>query len=247
MTNRFDPRTIFLSTLFLAVSLIVMNKINQSIFCAAAVILHVILIGINLKNIFKIFLASVWLLLSIILINYFLIGRDIDYIINTVLRLLGIIILAASVLSSMDIMDIGFAIEKIFYPLKYLKIPIESISTIIALSLKFIPLIKDEAVRIRKAQKARGLDYKLMSFKEKISNIANLFIPIVILAIQSSIKTAVAMEVRGYSAPYQKTRLYESFIKPKDIIYTSFTMLFLVFIILIRLNFINILNDIKLY
>ena len=36
MTKKFDPRTIFLSTLFLAVSLIVMNNINQTIFCAAA-------------------------------------------------------------------------------------------------------------------------------------------------------------------------------------------------------------------
>ena len=246
MTKKFDPRTIFLSTLFLAVSLIVMNNINQTIFCAAAIFIHVIIIGVNIKNILKIFLASIWLLLSIILINYFLIGRDIGYIANTTFRLFGIIILAAVTLSSMDIMDIGFVIEKIFYPLKYLKIPIESISIIIALSLKFIPLIKDEAVRIRKAQKARGLDYKLMSLGEKISNIANLFIPIVILAIQSSVKTAVAMEVRGYSAPYKKTRLYESFIKMKDILYILFSIIFLVFIILIRLNFIKVLENIKI-
>ncbi len=239
MTKNFDPRTIFLSTIFLAISLIVMNNINQTILCAAAIVLHVILVGINIKNIIKIFLASIWLLLSIILINYFIIGRDINYIINTVSRLFGTIILAAVVLSSMDIMDIGFAIEKIFYPLKYIKVPIESISTIIALSLKFIPLIKDEAVRIRKAQKERGLDYKLMSVPEKLSNITNLFIPIVISAIQSSVRTAIAMEVRGYSAPYKKTRLYESFMKFKDIIYILFTIIFLILIILIRLNIIK--------
>ena len=127
----------------------------------------------------------------------------------------------------------------IFHPLKYIKVPIESISTIIALSLKFIPLIKDEAVRIRKAQKARGLDYKLMSVPEKLSNITNLFIPIVISAIQSSVRTAIAMEVRGYSAPYKKTRLYESFMKFKDIIYILFTIIFLILIILIRLNIIK--------
>ena len=239
MTKNFDPRTIFLSTIFLAISLIVMNNINQTILCAAAIVLHVILVGINIKNIIKIFLASIWLLLSIILINYFIIGRDINYIINTVSRLFGTIILAAVVLSSMDIMDIGFTIEKIFYPSKYIKVPIESISTIIALSLKFIPLIKDEAARIRKAQKARGLDYKLMSVPEKLSNITNLFIPIVISAIQSSVRTAIAMEVRGYSAPYKKTRLYESFMKFKDIIYILFTIIFLILIILIRLNIIK--------
>lgn len=239
MTKKFDPRAIFLSTLFLAVSLIVMNNINQTIFCAAAILIHVIIIGINIKNILKIFLASIWLLLSIILINYFIIGRDIGYITNKIFRILGIIILAAVILSSMNIMDIGFAIEKIFYPLKYLKIPIENISIIIALSLKFIPLIKDEALRIRKAQKARGLDYRLMSLGEKISNITNLFIPIVILSIQSSVKTAIAMEIRGYSSNYTKTRLYESFIKIKDIIYVLFSAVFLAFITLMRLKFIK--------
>lgn len=232
--NKFDPRTIFLSTFFLTLSLIIMNDIIQTLFCFIAILIHIILVGVKIKNLIKVIFASIWLLLSIILINYFLIGRDINYITNFIFRLFGIIILASVILSSMDIMDIGFAIEKIFYPMKYLKIPIENISIIIALSLKFIPLIKDEAFRIQKAQKARGLDYKLMSIKEKIYNITNLFIPIVVSSIQSSIKIAIAMEVRGYSAPYMKTRLYESFMTLKDFLYIIFNIIFLTFIIVLR-------------
>lgn len=232
--NKFDPRTIFLSTFFLTLSLIIMNDIIQTLFCFIAILIHIILVGVKIKNLIKVIFASIWLLLSIILINYFLIGRDINYITNFIFRLFGIIILASIILSSMDIMDIGFAIEKIFYPMKYLKIPIENISIIIALSLKFIPLIKDEAFRIQKAQKARGLDYKLMSIKEKIYNITNLFIPIVVSSIQSSIKIAIAMEVRGYSAPYMKTRLYESFMTLKDFLYIIFNIIFLTFIIVLR-------------
>lgn len=232
--NKFDPRTIFLSTFFLTLSLIIMNDIIQTLFCFIAILIHIILVGVKIKNLIKVIFASIWLLLSIILINYFLIGRDINYITNFIFRLFGIIILASVILSSMDIMDIGFAIEKIFYPMKYLKIPIENISIIIALSLKFIPLIKDEAFRIQKAQKARGLDYKLMSIKEKIYNITNLFIPIVVSSIQSSIKIAIAMEVRGYSAPYMKTKLYESFMTLKDFLYIIFNIIFLTFIIVLR-------------
>lgn len=232
--NKFDPRTIFLSTFFLTLSLIIMNDIIQTLFCFIAILIHIILVGVKIKNLIKVIFASIWLLLSIILINYFLIGRDINYITNFIFRLFGIIILASIILSSMDIMDIGFAIEKIFYPMKYLKIPIENISIIIALSLKFIPLIKDEAFRIQKAQKARGLDYKLMSIKEKIYNITNLFIPIVVSSIQSSIKIAIAMEVRGYSAPYMKTKLYESFMTLKDFLYIIFNIIFLTFIIVLR-------------
>lgn len=237
INKQFDPRAIFLSTLFLALSLIVMNDIIQTLFCFIAILIHIILVGVKVKNLIKIFFASIWLLLSIILINYFFINKDINYITNSIFRLFGIIILASVMLSSMNIMDIGFAIEKIFYPLKYLKIPIENISIIIALSLKFIPLIKDETFRIQKAQKARGLDYKLMSITEKIFNIASLFIPVVVSSIQSSVKTAIAMEIRGYSAPYKKTRLYESYITIKDLLYIIFNIIFLIFIILIKFKF----------
>lgn len=240
INKQFDPRAIFLSTLFLTISLIIMNNIIQTLFCFIAILIHIILVGVKVKNLIKIFFASIWLLLSIILINYFFINKDINYITNSIFRLFGIIILAAAMLSSMNIMDIGFAIEKIFYSLKYLKIPIENISIIIALSLKFIPLIKDETFRIQKAQKARGLDYKLMSITEKIFNIASLFIPVVVSSIQSSVKTAIAMEVRGYGAPYKKTRLYESFVTIKDLLYIIFSSIFLIFIILLRIKLINL-------
>ena len=240
INKKFDPRTIFLSTLFLTLSLIIMNDIIQTLFCFIAILIHIILVGVKVKNLTKIFLASIWLLLSIILINYFLIKKDINYITNSTFRLFGIIILAAVMLSSMNIMDIGFAIEKIFYPLKYLKIPIESISIIMSLSLKFIPLIKDEAFRIQKAQKARGLDYKLMPITEKISNITSLLIPIVVSSIQSSLKIAIAMELRGYSSPYKKTRLYESYITIKDLLYIFFNIIFLIFLVFIRVKLINL-------
>lgn len=72
INKKFDPRTIFLSTLFLTISLIIMNNIIQTLFCFIAILIHIILVGVKVKNLIKIFFASIWLLLSIILINYFL-------------------------------------------------------------------------------------------------------------------------------------------------------------------------------
>lgn len=138
MNNRFDPRTIFLSTIFFTVSLIMMKNINQIIFFIIVIIIHILFVGINVGNILKIFLASIWLLLSIIFINYFLIGRDVYYILNTASRLFFIIILAAVMLSS--------------------------------------------------------------------------------------IKTAIAMEIRGYNDSSKKTRLYESSLRLKDYVYILFSI-----------------------
>ena len=69
INKKFDPRTIFLSTLFLTISLIIMNNIIQTLFCFIAILIHIILVGVKVKNLIKIFFASIWLLLSIILIN----------------------------------------------------------------------------------------------------------------------------------------------------------------------------------
>ena len=78
INKKFDPRTIFLSTLFLTISLIIMNNIIQTLFCFIAILIHIILVGVKVKNLIKIFFASIWLLLSIILINYFFINKDIS-------------------------------------------------------------------------------------------------------------------------------------------------------------------------
>lgn len=74
-------------------------------------------------------------------------------------------------------------------------------------------------------------------FYKRILFSSYLFIPIVVSSIQSSVKTAIAMEVRGYGAPYKKTRLYESYITIKDLLYIIFNIIFLIFIILIRFKF----------
>ena len=55
INKKFDPRTIFLSTLFLTISLIIMNNIIQTLFCFIAILIHIILVGVKVKNLIKTF------------------------------------------------------------------------------------------------------------------------------------------------------------------------------------------------
>ena len=59
INKKFDPRTIFLSTLFLTISLIIMNNIIHTLFCFIAILIHIILVGVKVKNLIKIFFASI--------------------------------------------------------------------------------------------------------------------------------------------------------------------------------------------
>jgi energy-coupling factor transport system permease protein len=236
MENKFDPRTILLSTIILIIALIFMNDFITVAISASGVFIQLSTFGYEKENIFRLLKFSLGLFISIIFINYFFMNKTIVEISLSLFRLIGIILLAASLLSSINIIDIGFSIEKLLSPLKIFKIPVETIGTITALALKFIPLLQEEAIRIQTAQKARGIDYDLMSIKEKIKNIPTLFLPVIISAIQHSVSLASAMEVRGYGAPVIRTRLYNSHLKKQDYLYLSGTIFILLIILFLVYN-----------
>lgn len=236
MKSKFDPRTIFFSTIILIISLILINDIITGLLCLGSVTFHLYLFGYDKKNLIKLFKYSSGLFISIIFVNYFLINKSIGDISISLLRLIGIIFLAVSLLSSMSVVDIGYSIEKLLSPLKIFKIPVETIGTLTAISLKFIPLLQEEAIRIHMAQKARGIDYDLMGIGERIKNIPTLFLPVIISAIHHSISLASAMEVRGYGAPGIRTRLHNHKLQRNDYLYLSSTFLFLLLIVFLVYN-----------
>lgn len=228
--GKFDPRTILLSTFLYALALIFMNSVGDIFLIGIFVGVHLYIFGLDMESFKKILKYSSTLFISIVFVNYFFMGRDILYIVLSLLRVLGVILISVSILSSMEIMDIGYAIEKLFSPLEKLGLPIHVVSTIFAVSLKFIPLLKEEGERIVLAQKARGVDFSLMNIKEKIGNIGTLFLPVIISGIQHSINLATAMEVRGYGAEREKTRLQESEMEKKDYIYFIISLVPLIII-----------------
>lgn len=217
--KRFDPRTILIATFILIIALIMSKNYFNYLLVYTFIFIHLYIFRLDIKKLVNILKTSIGLFLSIIFINYFFMGKSQEYIIFSLMRVFGIIVVSVSILSSMEISDIAFAIEKLLSPLEKIKIPVTAISTIFALSLKFIPLLKDEASRIMLAQKARGIDYSLMSLREKIRNIFTIIFPIIISGIYHSINLATAMEIRGFGAPHKKTRLYDSKIQLKDLLY----------------------------
>ncbi|MGL4254620.1 MAG: energy-coupling factor transporter transmembrane component T family protein [Fusobacteriaceae bacterium] len=227
--GKFDPRTVLVSTFIYILALIFMDSPGDIFLVGAFISLHLYIFRLDMENLKRILKYSATLFISIVFVNYLFMGRDALYIILSLIRVLGVILVSVSILSSMEIMDIGYALEKLFSPLEKLGIPVHVISTILAVSLKFIPLLKDEGDRIVLAQKARGVDFSLMTIREKAGNIGTLFLPVIISGIQHSINLATAMEVRGYGAEREKTRLYESKMEKKDYIYIFVSILPLLF------------------
>ena len=137
--------------------------------------------------------------------------NSIDRIIFDLFKLLFIVLYSSILTMTTSIMEMTYGIEKILSPFGMV-IPVRDVATIITLTLRYIPLIHDEACRVIRAQKFRGVNFDSKNIKEKIEAISTVFIPIFILSLEKSEKFADVMDIRLYN--YSKSRtsyLYKKF------------------------------------
>ncbi|MGL5089299.1 MAG: energy-coupling factor transporter transmembrane component T [Cetobacterium sp.] len=225
MENKFDPRTVFYTTIIYVIALSFIRRYYQILIILPFIGYQMKLFSVHFNKLKKVLKYSLGLLFSMVFVNILLMGKSPNTIFVSIFRMLIIVFLGTSMISKMEIREIGFVIEKLLNPLKVFKVPVESISVITALGFKFIPMLEAEGKRILLAQKARGIDYKLMTVKERIKNIPTLFFPVILSGIQNAINLAISMEVRGYGNGIERTRLKDYKMLKKDYIYIFLTLI----------------------
>lgn len=55
--------------------------------------------------------------------------------------------------------DLTDGINKLLSPLRFIKVPVDDISIMLSISLRFIPNLLDETQKVMDAQKARGTEF----------------------------------------------------------------------------------------
>ncbi len=98
---------------------------------------------------------------------------------------------------------------------------------LVGLSIRFIPLMKDEYMSIIESQSTRGL--KMESVWDNIKSIIPTFLPFLYRAVRRSTEVALAMELRGYGR--SKTRTFSSNLSIKNYDIVLIITMFLVIII----------------
>ncbi len=122
-------------------------------------------------------------------------------------RLVLMIALTMILTSTTTPMDITYGFEWYLTPLKLLKFPTQVVAMTLSLALRFIPTLLEQANRIMKAQKSRGVDYNRGFISRKIKSISTLIIPLLVNCFSISDDLSLAMEARGYD-PYGKRSRY---------------------------------------
>lgn len=145
------------------------------------------------------------------------------------LRLIAIVMMATIMTLSTSPIDLTDAFEKLFSPLKLVRIPVHQLSMIMSIALRFIPTLMDELDKIILAQKSRGSEISSGSIVTRFKAFIPLLIPLFISAFQRAEELAIAMEVRGYNADVKRTSYRKLQWQAKD----TFALLLLIPIALI--------------
>lgn len=99
------------------------------------------------------------------------------------------------------------AIERLFSPLKLLKVNIHTLAMMMTIALRFIPTLIDEIDRIMSAQKARGADFETGSLIKRAKALIPIFVPLFVSSFKRAYELAFAMECRCYRGGEGRTRM----------------------------------------
>lgn len=139
-----------------------------------------------------------------------------------VLRIVIIVILSSLLTFTTMPTDITNGIESLLRPLKVIKFPVGELAMMLSLTLRFVPTLLEEANKIIKAQASRGVEFSESKFKEKITQIVSLLIPLFVISFKRAEDMANAMDARGYVVGGERTKI--DVMKMRFFDYLSFTI-----------------------
>ena len=119
-------------------------------------------------------------------------------------RLAAAMVAAALLTLTTAPMEITSGLERLFSPLRRFGFPAGDMALMISIALRFIPVLLDEAERLRKAQLARGADFGGPVLR-RIKNLVPLLVPLLVAACGRADRLALAMESRCYASGAERT------------------------------------------
>lgn len=98
-------------------------------------------------------------------------------------------------------------LEKLLGWMRRLKVPIHELAMIMAIALRFIPVLTEEMEKIMKAQTARGVDFNEGNIFVRLKKLLPIIIPLFVSAIRRSNELAMAMDARCYHGGDGRTKM----------------------------------------
>mgnify|MGYP004586099537 CR=1 FL=1 len=248
--NEVDPVLKFLANIFLTLSLFFFSNYFQYILMVFLVLIFIYLKTPKKNSLFKIwFLFIILVLINFILNLIFPNGKIIfrasfiaitktNILVST--RLFLFLLFAQILILTTDIHELSIGIGNLINKISFKKIPANSASIALFLTLKFIVGSKESFLQIRKAIQTRAIILKGSSLLKTLYNYSRLMLPWIIITLKNATRLALVLEAKGFGNN-------QIILKEKNKENYLINLLFIITIIIIYLvcfsmKYINILN-----
>jgi len=112
--------------------------------------------------------------------------------------------------------DLTDGINALLKPLRLLKVPVDELSIMLTISLRFIPTLLDETQKIMDAQRARGSNFGEGSLVQQMKTLTPIFLPIFVSSLERAEELANVLEVRGYQSNGKRSTFRQLKWRKKD-------------------------------
>ena len=125
-----------------------------------------------------------------------------------ILRIATFVILAALLTLTTSPIALTDGIERFLRPFRRIGVPAHEIAMMISISLRFVPILLEDADRIQKAQISRGSRFD-GNVIQRVKHVFPIIIPLFLSTFRRADDLAVAMDSRCYRGGEGRTSLYE--------------------------------------
>ncbi len=127
-----------------------------------------------------------------------------------VFRFVVLIFLINALILSISTAQITAALFHLLKPFERFGFPVNDLTMVIQITLRYLPLIAQIAEKIAKAQASRGGDWEQKGFNpiRQAKRVLPLIVPIIINSLKRAETMATAMESRGFNASEKRSSYY---------------------------------------
>lgn len=133
-----------------------------------------------------------------------------------IVRLCLLIVATALLTLTTSPVELTDGMEYLLSPFKKWGFPAHELAMMMTIAIRFIPTLLEEADRILKAQKARGMDFETGGLIQRAKNLIPLLVPLFVNSFKRAEDLAIAMESRCYRGGTGRTRLRVLTMRAKD-------------------------------
>lgn len=212
--HKMNPLYKTICILLTTIMILLVHEIELTLIMLVFEICMIILSNVPLKIYLKGIKYSIPIILFIFIINL-IFNIPITNSIISSLKLVLFILNSGVLIYTTKCNDLLYGLEMLFSPLKIFKIPVGELSLSIALAIRFIPIIFEQANKVLKSQISRGLSFD-GNIKQKCNKLISILFPIFMLSFKRSDAIAEALDLRLYNPNIKRIRYQNYKITPVD-------------------------------